>query len=83
MANGELCKTCRCQETTHELEPKFTCSSFESEVEHQEDCPILDCNGDCASTIQAEDWKAQCAQRRLSHVWFMSGPDLVVLDINT
>ena len=83
MANGELCRKCGSDQTTHERDPEFTCDSFESEFDHAEGCPILDCNGDCAATIEAEDWKAQCVQRRLSHVWFMSGSNLLVLDINT
>lgn len=83
MANGELCKTCGCQETTHSLDPAFTCERFESEVEHQDECPILDCYGDCAATIEAADWSAECAQRRLSHVWFLDGPNVIILDINT
>lgn len=83
MANGELCKKCGCQETTHELEPKITCTAFESEVEHDKDCPILDCNGNCKATIKRRDWEGYCAEQRASNVWVMRNGVLYRIDTGT
>jgi len=83
MANGELCKICSEQETEHELEAATTCRSFVSEVTHDPDCPVLGCNSDCAATVKRRDWEATCAQNRMSQVWFLSGRQLVVLDIGS
>lgn len=60
MANGELCRYCRKQETEHVLGEAFLeengtpCPEFVSEVEHKENCPILGCDGNCDATIQRE-----------------------------
>lgn len=67
MANGERCKKCGYQESAHNLgeavvAPGIFCEHFESEVEHLEDCPTIDCDGDCEVFIeriaarQKRDW---------------------------
>jgi len=83
MANGELCKTCGEQETTHELEPETTCGLFVSVFTHDPDCPVIGCNTDCAETIRQQAWEATCAYHRMTHVWFLSEGRLVVLDIGS
>ena len=83
MANGERCKTCRKNETEHEVSPDETCGLFESEVTHKQDCPILECNGDCDATIAERVWHAKCIEKRSRFAWFMSGPNLVWVDIGT
>jgi hypothetical protein len=86
MANGELCRTCGWQETPH-LFPEYgdetTCSEFISMVVHKKDCPVLDCNGNCAVSITRQNWQAKCEEHRMSHVAFMQGPHLIVLDIGS
>ncbi len=83
MANSELCKTCSFQETVHELEPGKTCDEFISEFSHFEDCPVIGCGGDCKEFIASEARARERATRRLSQVWFLSGSDLVLMDIGT
>lgn len=86
MANGELCRHCRQQETPHvywEYSNADTCSAFESETIHLDDCPLLGCTGDCDSAIAERDWQAMCQENRTRQTWLLSGPSLVVLDIGT
>ncbi len=56
MANGEVCKHCGFQESSHALGDALLktgepCPKFVSEVEHKENCPVLGCNGNCDETI--------------------------------
>lgn len=64
MANGETCKHCGYQETTHILGTAVTedgtrCFEFESTFLHKQDCPVLDCNGNCDERIAVEKWQEE------------------------
>ncbi len=86
MANGELCRICGEQETPHLIRRYSsgnTCVEFISEIDHDKRCPVLECNGNCAESIAASAWNAKCAERRMSHAWFMQGPNLIVMDIGS
>lgn len=86
MANGELCKHCGDQETPHihrQYAVESTCDTFESETPHHKDCPVLDCNGDCKATIRRADFAAKVEENRLTQVWRMDGPNLIIMDIGS
>jgi hypothetical protein len=82
MANGELCKICRHQETDHQYSDN-TCDLFVSEVRHLGDCPIIDCDGDCEACIAQAEEEAVRSANRLNHTWFLDGPNLVMMDIGS
>lgn len=82
MENGELCTTCRHQETDHQYSDS-ACDKFISEVTHHDDCPVIDCNGNCEARIAQAEEEAVRGANRLNHVWFLSGPNLVMMDIGT
>jgi len=88
MANGEPCVHCGCQETTHE-HPEyaapgvFVCPTFESVVRHHEDCPVLDCNGDCKQTIRRRDWRGELEAHRARHVLIKTRRGFAVVDIGS
>ena len=75
MANGDLCINCDLQETAHKY-PEYApegmkpCGSFQSPVQHHEDCPVLDCNGECEKTLAEGALEAQRARQRLANSWF-------------
>jgi hypothetical protein len=82
MANGELCRVCGYQETEHdhpeyvsEHAKKKPCGHFRSEIKHWKRCPVIDCNGDCRSTIQRtakrRAWAAECAENRVRNSWYI------------
>lgn len=86
MANGELCKHCGDQETPHtdrEYSDRRTCFNFVSEFTHHEDCPVLDCNGDCAATIKHQRWLGTIAEHRMSHAWTLHHGRLIIVDIGS
>lgn len=88
MANGERCIHCREQETQHEhSEPwasQLACDRFESEVSHHEDCPVLDCNGDCEATIARAHHEADLAYRRASFRNFVAfDGSIIQVDVGT
>jgi hypothetical protein len=60
LANSEICKYCGWQETAHDLghaklENGRECLGFVSTFKHKRGCPVLDCNGNCAATIKAQE----------------------------
>lgn len=64
MANGEECKLCGYQETSHILgralkESGEECPLFVSVTAHKPDCPVLDCSGDCDKRIALEKWREE------------------------
>lgn len=64
MANGELCKHCSYQETSHDLgtavlENGKKCTRFVSTVAHKPGCPVLDCDGNCDKRIALEKWREE------------------------
>jgi hypothetical protein len=103
VANGELCKKCGFQQADHEeaaerlIEVKGTvrrerpCGfwTFVSEFRHRRGCPVLDCDGDCKSTIAGLKWADEVSGHRETQVMsfvFRKGtpvPDLVFLDIGS
>ena len=67
MANGERCRKCGFQETSHDLEPERTCGHFVSEVAHKKECPVINCSGNCEETIAQAEKASQekfCEQER-------------------
>ncbi len=87
MANGELCKHCGDQETPHthrEYSDRRTCFNFVSEFTHHEDCPVLDCNGDCAATIKHQDWLAAVDKSRAGRLGvILPNLDIMFVDIGS
>lgn len=81
MANSERCKKCQFQETTHVFEPERTCNQFESEFTHLEGCPVIDCPGDCEAFMNQQAEATERQAERMSRVWFLNGPNIVMLDI--
>ena len=71
MANGECCRKCGFQESTHNCEPELTCGSFISEVKHKKDCPVIECNGNCEEAIaqarKISEEEIRASERRFPH----------------
>lgn len=72
MANGEQCKKCGFQETAHDYGEAFIyqsqlCDGFESEINHLESCPIIDCLGDCETTILDERKRQEKEWSKIQH----------------
>ncbi len=87
MANGELCRHCGAQETDHKYGYRENCGDFDSVVVHNENCPILDCNGDCEKTIAADIAKreelARSQEKGRENQLMPLGGWLVIVDVGS